>query len=203
MSDTPGTLIHTPKRTPPERERDLEEIAGMWLRGASQGAIAKAIAAARPYTLTRQTISRDCRTLIERWRESSIEKIEEMKLVQLAKLDECEAELWQAWERSKKDLQTMTKSTGGATPDEMAQNTKGSKTTMNRDGDGRIMGQILDVIKMRCDIIGAWAPKEPQVAVNVNAEDGATGVVVLALPPNGHSVESHDVEPYQGRVIDA
>jgi len=79
-----------PVRSKEQREYDLQEISGLYLQGWIQVAIANHLAKTRPYTITRQTISRDIKTIQDRWLASSIRDFDEARAQELAKIDNLE-----------------------------------------------------------------------------------------------------------------
>lgn len=82
------------KRTPTERESDLQKIAALYLKGKTQADIAADL------TVTQQQISYDLKEIHKRWRESALVNINEAKHRELARIDNLEITYWQAWERS-------------------------------------------------------------------------------------------------------
>src|SRR3990172_1391135 len=93
----------TPKRSTFQRERDLEETAGMYLRGETQQAIAEHLNGkyylADP--LSRQQIAYDLKAIQGRWLKSSLINFTAARARELAKIDNLERTYWDAWERSK------------------------------------------------------------------------------------------------------
>lgn len=86
---------HAPKRTPFERERDLETVTSLYLRGHTQQQIADQL------KLSRQQIGYDLKEIQQRWREAGIDNFDEVKQRELAHIDQVEREAWAEWERSK------------------------------------------------------------------------------------------------------
>ncbi len=98
MADKPG-----PKREKIERERDLLDVAELYLKSWTQQAIADYIS--DTYypdldPLTQQQIGYDIKILIKRWQKSQILNIDQAQARELARIDKLEREYWTAWERS-------------------------------------------------------------------------------------------------------
>lgn len=83
-----------PKRTPFERERDLELTTKLYIRGKTQQEIADRVG------VSREQIAYDIADIKKRWRESEIQDFNEAVVEQLRRLDELEQAHWAAWERS-------------------------------------------------------------------------------------------------------
>lgn len=82
------------KRTPTARAHDLELIATLYLKGKRQTDIASELG------ITQQQVSYDLKEIHERWRESTLVTINEVKHRELARIDQLEITYWQAWQRS-------------------------------------------------------------------------------------------------------
>src|SRR5262245_17816388 len=89
-----------PKRTKPERLRDIAEIADKLLDGWTQREIADWISANRPYRLGKTTVLNDCRAAEAIWMERAAEAIERRKARELAKLEKLERDARRGWESS-------------------------------------------------------------------------------------------------------
>lgn len=154
------------KRTRDERERDLAKIAEHYLRGYSHEQIAERVG------LSRQQIGYDLKVLRERWRESQLAAIDEVKARELEKLDRMESELWEQWERSKGDR---TRRKVGTKSGAQAGETR-EMVTEERLGDPRYMQAILQCIEKRTKLLGLDAPLK---VAETDAEGRDKGVVVL------------------------
>src|SRR5437763_248565 len=153
-----GFSMRGPKRTPAERERDLERLAVLYCRGMSQLAMAEKLG------VSRQQIGYDLRTLNQRWQESALAHLDAKKARELARLDHLEAVAWDAWERSCQDAETISSSMvkgrigkeGVALPDLQ----KVAKITKHQIGDPRFLEQVYKCIDKRCEVLGLNAPKK-------------------------------------------
>jgi len=72
------------KREQTAHEERLEKVARFYLHGETQAEIAER------YKISQQQVIFDLQFIRERWRESSIEKIEEKTAIELAKIDAAE-----------------------------------------------------------------------------------------------------------------
>ena len=95
------------KRTSVERERDLEAITGLYLRGVSQSEIAAQLG------VTQQQVSYDLKVVQRRWAEKTVINLDAAKQKELARIDLLEREYWQAWERSKGERSKARQETAG------------------------------------------------------------------------------------------
>jgi len=151
--------VATPKRTKTQREYDLQQIANLYLTGWYQADIAAKLSQERPYTITRQTISRDIKTLQERWLESSLVDFNKAKARELAKIDELEITYWKAWRRS---LEKRVIESG-----KTVQTTDGEKSEA-RYREEQMLGNPLYLqgiqwcIDRRCKLFGLDAPDKIQ-----------------------------------------
>ncbi len=136
-----------------ERERDLVEVAALYLRAETQESIARIISG-KYYPdnpLSRQQIGYDIRTIIKRWRKDAVRDISERKAEELARIDALEREYWDAWERSQKNAETDTVMDGP----------KGKTLISKKEGqvgDPRFLEGVYRCIDKRCEILGLNAP---------------------------------------------
>lgn len=164
------------KRTIAERERDLVDIAELYLRGYSQDHIAEEMSRNRPYTISRTMIWKDIQRIFARWEKSYVSAAHKLKMRELARLDRLEAEYWDAWERSKKDYievrrdHIVDKRSGdggeerGIDTNNAYERTKTVSRKEQRVGDPRYLEGIERCIKQRCLILGIESARN----VNVN-----------------------------------
>lgn len=144
-----------PKRTKQERETDLLFISRLYVRGLTLREIAASLNAEREYQLTFQTIAKDVKTILSRWRESIVDDVSEMRSAELIRINEIEREAWQAWTRSKK----------GA------------------DGDPRFLTTVQWCIERRCKLFGLDGPTKiaPTTPDGQDPYSGASREELLAL----------------------
>jgi hypothetical protein len=148
------------KRTKDQKEADLLFIERMSVRGAGPTKIAAALNAARPYSLSKVQVHKDLIKLRERWREESMHLITMQRDRELKRLDVMEEELWEAWERSKRDEmeRTMAKVDAVAADKDGKNGNPGRSSDLvkkrQRDGDPSIMGQLIALHDRRVKLLG-------------------------------------------------
>lgn len=140
-----------PRRKRNERERDLADIARLYLRGMGQYAIRDAVNEGKPYTITQSTVSKDLKELRKRWLDSSLRDFDNARAQELVKVDKLEAEYWQAWERSMKEKTQTT--TGRETGDKKTKD-KASVRKEGRDGNPQFLQGVQWCIDKRCELLG-------------------------------------------------
>lgn len=189
MAPVTDTSVHTPKRTPQEREADLEYIADLYVQGWTQQAIAEQLSSERSYSLSRPQIGYDLAEIRQRWLDSMLQNFDQRKSEELAKLDRVEREAWKAWEQSKEYESLITEK--GQTP-------KGSvNLRKKRKGAGSTtyLNIILQCIQERSKICGFYAPKEIK-------QEGEV-VVTFAWQPVDEPQDSPQAITDDGDAIDA
>jgi hypothetical protein len=89
-------------RTPYQRESDLVDIARLLLKGSEGGSVSTLeikewIGRNRPYTLSLDTIRKDIREIMERWKASQLRDTGTLKARELAMIEMIQSEAWKAW----------------------------------------------------------------------------------------------------------
>ena len=152
----------TPKRTKFQREADLQKIAGLYLTGKTQDAIAQELG------VTQQQISYDLKTIQERWRKSALVDLNEAKQRELERIDVLEREYWQAWENSKGEQSRSTASKAGEA-------TRAQVVKFESAGDPRFLAGVQWCVEQRCKILGLHAAVKSEVS---GPDGGALEVVI-------------------------
>jgi len=150
-------------------------VSALYLKGWAQFKIAEEVG------VTQAQVSKDLKVLTEKWRESALVDLNEIKLKELAKIDQLEFEAWEAWEKSKQDTKETIKKAKG----------KGDETTYKEQtvkditmyGDPRYFATIQWCINKRCEIFGVDAP------IKVENEHKGDSVVIM-LPDNKRDSET-------------
>ena len=146
-----------PKRTTFQRENDLVILAGLYLRGVPQVQMAGIISEQREYSISRQQVSYDLKTLTRRWLESEIVDLNEAKTQELAKINHLEQTYWEAWEDSRKTKEvTSTK----RTIDDYGTKDEAGIRKEQQAGNPAYLAGVMTCINKRCDIFGLDAPKK-------------------------------------------
>ncbi len=169
----------TMKRTEFQRERDLVDLADMYLTGnISQTKMVEFIAKNRPYTLNDSTISQDLAEVRRRWQVKYLTSMDEAKTRELAHVDKLEQAYWDGWLRSieskNREISELIEDSSKyeipkdgpesrlrpPIPLPVHTRKKAKKMTENRDGDPRMLDGIKWCIDQRCRILGLLAPTE-------------------------------------------
>ena len=142
-------------------------MADMYLRGKTQMQMLDAIIKERDYTLTKQQISYDIKTIHKRWLQSSLVDYDQVKAKELARIDRLEQEYWDAWVRSRDDKEIS-----------VASRTEGKDTTTKTEvrkegqtGNPRFLDGVLKCIEQRLKIFGLYAPTQYDVSWRQEAEE--------------------------------
>ena len=167
-------------RTPVERERDLRELAALYLRGLTQFEIAQRL------NVSRQQIGYDLKVLQRRWQESALADFSAKKAAELARVDELERTYWEAWERSCQAREVTTQErTQGVEGQADAARLKAGVRKEPRDGNAEFLRGVERCIELRCEITGAFAalkiaPTTPDGQEEWHASDSETNTVLRA-----------------------
>lgn len=144
--------MNNQRRTVVETDRDRLDTAVHYLAGKSLREIAEWFTKNRPYKVTVSSVARDLECVRIIWRERAGQLVGERKAEELARLDRIEAEAWEAWERSKKDVvkkfgkrQTPT---GGTAVETLGQE------TLQRDGNPKFLELVARCVEKRLDVLG-------------------------------------------------
>jgi len=98
------------------------------------------------------TIHNDLKRVREAWRESSVRDFDELRTIELLKIERIEQEAWAGWGRSQQPQQTATiKGEGGP-------GQKASKTMKTRVGDPRFLDVLARCSAQRRQLMGLDLP---------------------------------------------
>ena len=149
------------------RRRQVAELA---LQGWSQSAIADHLGVSQP------TICADVKAIRKEWRESSIRDFDELRLIELQKLDFLEREAWAGWFRSQKPAQAAV-----VTGDGSGNLTK--KSMKHQIGDPRYLAVVNHCISQRRAILGldmlTASPQEARADANLSLDARRQQVLTL------------------------
>ena len=151
------------KRTQAQRAADLVQIENLHLRGKTQIEIAEIISSQRPYTLSRQQVDYDLRSLTKSWLAEATAERNSAMAKELATIKALQAECWAAWEQSKSERTKARQETGGKGKDGKATVTKASMEKEQRDGNPAFLQAVLSCIDRRCKLLGLDAPTKQEV----------------------------------------
>jgi hypothetical protein len=172
-----------PKRTNDEILRDRADIARLYMEGLTQSEIAAEISARRNYSLSQQMITYDLKSVRSEWLNASIDNYEKTSLIELARLDEEEAEAWAAWKRStqpkkRRKERTRTGTNDGKPFEEFLEETD----TEERDGNPAFLQRIESIRQRRCAILG-FPSQQKSNDVNAAIETLIRAEYTIGLPP--------------------
>jgi hypothetical protein len=208
---------HHAKRTNPQREEQLRQIAGMYLEGLPQRDIADR------FGLSQSQISRDLKEIQRRWATPDSQDVMALRAKELARLDHLEQQAWAAYNRSRQPEETQSKEktiTDNHAGNGQKSSTKGpadrmkaSIRTKNRDGNPAFMKIALDCCRQRIKLLGVEAPAKLEdatpkqiqfIRVNGSGDEPAKKADVIppnhdetdqSLPPTGQGLEFRVVPP--------
>lgn len=93
----------------------LEIVSQLYKRGYSVRAIrAEVMRRLDLASYSTQTVHRDVQTLLEEWRESRLEDMDDALQLELTRIDDTVQELWEQWEKSKEDYTRTQRKRKGA-----------------------------------------------------------------------------------------
>lgn len=157
-------------RSKAQAERDRQLISKYYLEGMTQWEIRNKLG------ISQATVSRDLKLLFRYWRLSSINNIDQLKQIELVRINKLEIEYWNSWDRSKEEFkrkslkQKLVKKNkddpGLPEPLEIRTGTE------DRNGDPRYLAGVQWCITKRCEILGINAP--------IKTETNLTGTLTFA-----------------------
>jgi hypothetical protein len=139
-----------------------KQVAELYLKGSSQPAIAEQLGVSQP------TVSGDLKAIQQEWRESAIRDFDELRAIELQKIDLIEREAWAAWQRSQKPAQSAIVTGEG-------HDQKARKSMKHQYGDPRFLILVAQCINQRRALLGldvqpAAIPPETHFNANVPIE---------------------------------
>lgn len=151
-------------RTKGQREKDKILITKMYLEGHRLSDIASEIG------VTYQTIQDVLKRLIKEWQTQAIKNIDELKAVELERINKLEVRAWKALEDSDGKVKKVVEKVGSLRealmnhaldphadnedPNKVNLDVETTTTIEKQVADPRYMKIILDCIKTRCQILG-------------------------------------------------
>jgi len=155
-----------PARSKAKREFDRAEIARLHLQGQTQERIAQAL------NLSRPTVAREIKILIDLWRERAIADVSGVRGQELAKLDQISAEAWAGWQRSQQERTGRVVEESGR----QGANRRARIETHSQNGDPQFLQTLLRVAERRAKLLGL---DPPQKAAITDPEGQPMGVLVF------------------------
>lgn len=171
-------LRHGYRRTPEQRENDLVFCTDLFLRGYSYRQISDLLNQRNAkmgldYALVPpMRVYKDLKQLLINWKREHEENIDLYITKELSKLDKIEAELWDAWERSKKRIVSKIRQSG--------LKTERSETFA---GNPRYLDLVLSVQQRRAKLLGLDAPVKVDLPnVNVSVDSSGPKYDISVIP---------------------
>lgn len=171
-------LRHGYRRTPEQRENDLVFCTDLFLRGYSYRQISDLLNQRNAkmgldYAIVPpMRVYKDLKQLLINWKREHEENIDLYITKELSKLDKIEAELWDAWERSKKRIVSKIRQSG--------LKTERSETFA---GNPRYLDLVLSVQQRRAKLLGLDAPvKVDMQNVNVSVDSSGPKYDISVIP---------------------
>lgn len=171
-------LRHGYRRTPEQRENDLVFCTDLFLRGYSYRQIADLLNQRNAkmgldYAIVPpMRVYKDLKQLLINWKREHEENIDLYITKELSKLDKIEAELWDAWERSKKRIVSKIRQSG--------LKTERSETFA---GNPRYLDLVLSVQQRRAKLLGLDSPVKVDLQnVNVSVDSSAPRYDISVIP---------------------
>ena len=168
----------------------LDIIAELYKRGYSLRKITEEVK--RRLNIPKLAVSttyNDVQTLLKEWIESRIENIDQALQLELERIDNTTAELWEQWDKSKEEVQKTTttrsgrikgKGGSGIETDAVSE----SRTNVGGLGNPAYIAEIRQQLIERRKLLGLYAPEARQVK----------GEVTVHRPPCEMSTEELEAE---------
>lgn len=191
---TPQTSKFANKRTPFQREEDLEIISRLYHDRKTQQEIVDHLSAIRSYVLTRQQISVDIGTLIERLQASQTATLSAQRARELGTVNHVELLALEAFHRCQKErVRTVTEQRGAPGSGKKAQ-VVGTRASVTREqsfaAGAQYLQIVLQCVKRRCELLGLDAPERTEVSgpnggpvpIHTTMEEALTQIYVNPRP---------------------
>lgn len=171
-------LRHGYRRTPEQRENDLVFCTDLFLRGYSYRQIADLLNQRNAkmgldYAIVPpMRVYKDLKQLLINWKREHEENIDLYITKELSKLDKIEAELWDAWERSKKRIVSKIRQSGLK-----------KERSETFAGNPHYLDLVLSVQQRRAKLLGLDAPvKVDMPNVNVSVDSSGPKYDISVIP---------------------
>ena len=150
----------------------LEIVAKLYKRGYSIRKIRDEVMRRLDLpTYSLQTVHKDVRTLLDEWRESRLDDLDDAIELELQRIDDTVRELWEQWEKSKTDYsKTESKQKGSPSRDkDTGQTTIRTFQTERKEtevvslGNPAYISEIRQQLAERRKLLGLYAPEKKDV----------------------------------------
>lgn len=155
----------------------LEIVAKLYKRGYSIRKIRDEVMRRLDLpTYSLQTVHKDVRTLLDEWRESRLDDLDDALELELQRIDDTVRELWEQWEKSKTDYsKTESKQKGSPSRDkDTGQTTIRTFQTERKEtevvslGNPAYISEIRQQLAERRKLLGLYAPEKKDVQGSVS-----------------------------------
>ncbi len=167
----------TQKRRNHVKEGRMVIVAELYKRGWSIRRIADEVKARTNTSCSTRTIWNDIQDLLKEWRATRIQDIDQHLQLELERIDDCVAELWEQWDKSKEDwVREQNKRVGVPVPSSNASGqTDGQQTeiqTVKREnqtenmvglGNPAYIAEIRQQLTERRKLLGLYAATKTEV----------------------------------------
>ena len=168
----------------------LDIIAELYKRGYSLRKITEEVK--RRLNIPKLAVSttyNDVQTLLKEWRESRIENIDQALQLELERIDDTTAELWEQWDKSKEEAQKTTTTRSGRIKEKGGSGIETdavseSRTNVGGLGNPAYIAEIRQQLIERRKLLGLYAPEARQVK----------GEVTMHRPPCEMTTEELEAE---------
>jgi hypothetical protein len=157
-----------------EGRKEIE--APLYKRGWSIAKIAEEVRTRLNTTCSTRTVWNDINEMLEEWRATRIDDVDQRLQLELERIDDAVRELWEQWDKSKEDwIREHNKRVGVPVPADEGQQGGGEATeivTVKREnvsenvvglGDPRYIAEIRQQLAERRKLLGLYAPEKRDV----------------------------------------
>lgn len=192
-----GRKDETPfHRTDGEREQHLNIISKYYLRGYTMRRLVEIINRESTRTTSLRTVFVDIKDLVAEWREARVNNVDELKQIEVQKINEIERAAWEGWETSLRLQKKATRVT--REPNNKSGNPEVDELELAFDemklvrqevytsddetaGNPAFLKIVLDCINRRCALFGLDAAP---------LQDKNPGqITIVHLPDNGRTLK--------------
>lgn len=148
-------------------------VAELYKRGWTVRRIADEVRARLGTTCSTRTIWNDINDLLEEWRKTRINDTDQRLQLELERIDDCVAELWEQWDKSKEDwTREHNIKVGVPTEGNGGEGAKGEIQTVRREnktenviglGNPAYMAEIRQQLMERRKLLGLYAATKTEV----------------------------------------
>lgn len=149
-----------PKRTKGEIERDLVDIASMFLQGKSTRNIAIELSSSRSYSICHTGIYAEIKKLLKAWKETALQDVSEHVATELQKLYLVEQQAWKSHFNSMGPTKRLTTKKSPSKDNQKQGKTYTELEESENFANPAWMNIILKCIDKRCKLLGLNKEKE-------------------------------------------